>query len=152
MVRQSGDHPRFGVVGWEGGAILGLIQRGGQVVLCMLANVQQATIKPIIKTVGADGTLIHTDEYRIYARLPVWGCGHKIVCHTRREYARDEDGDGFCEARANTMEGLRPLLRSWLRPDRNISQGKLPLYFGFVQFVHAMRQNPAWPLVAGLVA
>jgi len=29
--------------------ILGLIQRGGQVVLRMLANVQQATIKPVIK-------------------------------------------------------------------------------------------------------
>jgi len=28
--------------------ILGLIQRGGQVVLRMLANVQQATIKPVI--------------------------------------------------------------------------------------------------------
>ena len=28
--------------------ILGLIQRGGQVVSHMLANVQQATIKPVI--------------------------------------------------------------------------------------------------------
>src|SRR3954451_7682408 len=33
----------------------------------------------------------------IYARLRAWGYRHKTVCHGRGEYARDEDGDGFCE-------------------------------------------------------
>ena len=92
--------------------ILGLIQRGGQVVLRMLANVQQTTIKPIITAAVAPGTLIHTDEYSIYARLPAWGYGHKTVCHARGEYARDEDGDGFCEVHVNTIEGFWSLLRS----------------------------------------
>ena len=50
--------------------ILGLIQRGGQVVLRMLANVQQKTIKPVITDAMASCTVIHTDEYSIYARLP----------------------------------------------------------------------------------
>jgi len=50
--------------------ILGLIQRGGQVVLRMLANVQQATIMPVITAAVAPGALVHTDEYAIYARLP----------------------------------------------------------------------------------
>jgi len=108
--------------------ILGLIQRGGQVVLRMLANVQQKTIKPIITAAVAPGTLVHTDEYAIYARLPAWGYGHKTVCHARGEYARDEDGDGFCEVHVNTIEGFWSLLRSWLRPHRGISQDKLPLY------------------------
>ncbi len=70
----------------------------------MLANVQQATIKPVITAAVAPGTLVHTDEYSIYARLPAWGYGHKTVCHGRGEYARDEDGDGFCEVHVNTME------------------------------------------------
>ncbi len=82
----------------------------------MLANVQQATIKPIIKAAVTEGTLIHTDEYSIYARLPAWGYGHKTVCHGGGEYARDEDGDGFCEVHVNTIEGFWSLLRSWLRP------------------------------------
>jgi transposase len=56
--------------------ILGLIQRGGEVVLHMLPNVRQATIKPIISGTVASGTLINTDEYDIYARLPAWGYGH----------------------------------------------------------------------------
>ncbi len=135
--------------------VLGLIQRGGQVVLRMLANVQQATIKPVIKAAVAPGTLVHTDEYSIYARLPAWGYGHKTVCHARGEYARDEDGDGFCEVHVNTMEGFWSLLRSWLRPHRGISQDKLPDYLGFFQFVHnARRRGEALlgTLIAGLVA
>ncbi len=103
----------------------------------MLANVQQATIKPIIKAAVTEGTLVHTDEYASYARLQAWGYRHKTVCHARGEYARDEDGDGFCEVHVNTMEGCWSLLRSWLRPRRGISQGKLPLYLGLP--VHAQR-------------
>ena len=72
----------------------------------MLPNVKQKTIKPIITTVVVKGTMIYTDEYSIYARLPVWGYQHKTVCHSRGEYARDEDGDGFHEVHVNTMEGF----------------------------------------------
>jgi transposase len=43
--------------------ILGIIQRGGEVAVKMLANVKQATIKPIIMARVAAGALIHTDEY-----------------------------------------------------------------------------------------
>jgi len=89
----------------------------------MLANVQQRTIEPVITGAVAQGTLVHTDEYGIYARLPAWGYQHKTVCHGRGEYARDEDGDGFCEVHVNTIEGFWSLLRSWLRPHRGISYG-----------------------------
>jgi transposase len=131
--------------------ILGLIERGGQVVLHMLANVQQVTIKPIIEASVIKGSLIHTDEYDLYARLPIWGYRHKTVCHAHGEDARDEDGDGFCEVHVNTMEGFWSLLRSWLRPHRGISQDKLPDYLGFFQFVHnARRRGKA--LLSALIA
>jgi transposase len=110
-------------------------------VLRMLPNVQQETIKPIITTAIAEGALVHTDEYDIYARLPEWGYQHKTVCHAQGEYARDEDGDGFHEVHVNTMEGFWSLLRSWLRPHRGISQEKLPIYLGFFQFIHNARQR-----------
>jgi transposase len=78
----------------------------------------------------------HRMEYDIYGRLPEWGYNHKTVCHSAREYARDEDGDGFHEVHVNTIEGFWSLLRSWLRPHRGISQESLPLYLGFFEFVH----------------
>ena len=77
----------------------------------------------------------------IYHRLPEWGFDHRTVCHSRGEYARDEDDDGFHEVHVNTAEGFWSLPRSWLRPHRGISQEKLPLYRGFFQFVHNVRRR-----------
>jgi len=118
-----------------------MMQRCGHVVITMLANVKQKTIEPLIKETIAPGTLVYTDAYSIYARLGVWGYDHKHGNHGRGEYARDEDGDGFCEVHVHTMEGFWSLLRSWLRPHRGISQGKLPLYLGFFAFVHHARKR-----------
>ena len=119
--------------------VFGMIERGGAVVIRMLANVQQATIAPLIRSTIALGTTVYTDEYDIYSRLPDWGYTRKSVNHSQGEYARDEDGDGFCEVHVNTIEGFWSLLRSWLRPHRGLSQEKLPLYLSFFEFVHNAR-------------
>jgi transposase-like protein len=121
--------------------VFGMIQRGGQVVINLLDNVKQKTIEPFIKDTIESGSLVYTDEYSLYARLARWGYTHKSVNHGRGEFARDEDGDGFCEVHVNTMEGFWSLLRSWLRPHRGISQEKLPLYLGFFEFVHNVRKR-----------
>ncbi len=118
-----------------------MIARGGDVVIRMLANVQHVTIKPLIQATIAPDTLVYTDEYDIYSRLEEWGYDHESVCHSAGEYARDDDGDGFCEVHVNTIEGLWSLLRSWLRPHRGISQEQLPLYLGFFEFVHNVRKR-----------
>ena len=121
--------------------VFGMMERGGQVVIHVLAHVQQKTIEPLMKDTIASGTLVYTDEYSIYARLERWGYAHKSVNHGRGEFARDDDGDGFCEVHVNTMEGFWSLLRSWLRPHRGISQEKLPVYLGFFEFVHNVRKR-----------
>ncbi|MEA3642208.1 MAG: IS1595 family transposase [Lamprobacter sp.] len=145
-----------GTLAKEKPPILGLIQRSGEVVLRMLENVQQQTIEPIIRGCVSAGTRFSTDEYDIDSRLTDWGDDHHhSVCHSRSEYARDDDGDGFCEIHVNTMEGVWSLLRSWLRPHRGLSQEHLPLHLNFFQFVHNARvrgkgQLPA--LLGALVA
>ena len=118
-----------------------MIQRGGMVVLHMLENVKQVTIKPIVNAFVEKGSMIYTDEYDIYSRLDEWGYYRNSVCHSKGEYARDEDGDGFHEVHVNTMEGFWSLLRSWLRPHRGISQEHLPLYLSFFQAVHNIRKR-----------
>ena len=121
--------------------ILGLLQRTGEVVIHMLPNVQQVTIKPVLTQVIQPGSVVYTDEYDIYTRLEEWGYAHKTVNHSAGEYARDDDGDGFHEVHVNTLEGFWSLLRSWLRPHRGLSQEKLPLYLGFFEFVHNTRRR-----------
>jgi transposase len=56
-----------------------MIQRGGQVVIQMLENIQQATIQSIIQSTIAPGTLIYTDKQTIYDRLESWGYARKSV-------------------------------------------------------------------------
>ena len=120
---------------------MGLVQRGGVLVIRLLPNVQQKTIQPIIEGTVTKGSLMYTDEYNIYNKLPTWGYKHKTVCHSKGEYARDEDGDGFCEVHVNTQEGIWSVLRAWLRPHRGISQHKLPIYLGFFEFVFNTRRR-----------
>ena len=116
-----------------------MIQRGGEVVINMLPNVKQVTIRPIIEHYVEKGSMVYTDEYDIYCRMTQWSYQHKTVNHGSGEYARDDDGDGFHEVHVNTMEGFWSLLRSWLRPHRGISQKKLPSYLAFFQFIHNSR-------------
>ena len=119
-----------------------MIQRGGEIVIRMLADVRRVTIGPLIGRTIAPGTTVYTDEYDIYARLPRWGYAHHTVCHAAGEFARDEGGDGFDEIRVNTLEGSWSLRRSWLRPHRGLSQERRPLDLGPLIELLVAHRNP----------
>src|SRR5262249_27958723 len=65
--------PGRGTLEKEKPPIFGMIQRTGEVVIRMLANVRPVTIEPLIRTTIAPGSVIYTDEYDIYHRLDEWG-------------------------------------------------------------------------------
>lgn len=121
--------------------VLGMVQRGGLLVIKALDNVQRTTIKPIICGHIAPNTVINTDEYGIYNKVSEWGYEHKTVCHSDGEYARDDDGDGINEVHVNTQEGIWSVLRSWIRPHRGIAMKNLPTYIGFFEFVFNTRKR-----------
>ena len=108
----------------------------------MLENVQQTTLKPLILATIAPGTTVYTDEYDIYARLPEWGDGHKTVCHSRGEYARDEDGDGFHEVHVRLLVIATLLVTS---PSGTLT-GETSHLLGLFP-IRAQRQNP-WQRLA----
>ena len=62
-----------GTLAKEKPPIFGMIQRGGAVVIRMLEDVRQVTIAPLIRATIAPDTIVYTDEYDIYTRLPGWG-------------------------------------------------------------------------------
>jgi transposase-like protein len=70
--RRKGTSGR-GTLEKEKPPVFGMIERGGQVVIHLLANVQQKTIEPFIKDTIAPSTLVYTDEYSMYAPLETWG-------------------------------------------------------------------------------
>jgi transposase len=104
-----------------------MMQRTGEVLIRMLPNVQQKTIAPLISGTISKGTVVYTDEYDIYDRLTEWGYPHHTVCHSAGEFARDEDGDGFCEIHVNTIEGFWSLLTAISHPYNSESADSVPL-------------------------
>jgi hypothetical protein len=59
--RRKGTSGR-GTLAKEKPPVFGMIERGGQVVIHLLANVQQKTIEPFIKETIDPGTLVYTDD------------------------------------------------------------------------------------------
>ena len=63
------------------------------------------------------------------------------VHHNRKEWARDDDGDGVREVHSNTIEGFWLGLRNYLRPFRGVSTWCLDLYLAFYEAIHNHRRD-----------
>ncbi len=100
----------------------------GRIRLTVSDNTQQATLQPQVEKDTSPLTLLNTDESHAYHHIADTGRGHVTVCHSHHEYARDDDGDGFCEVHCNTMEGIWTGLRNFLRPFRGVHKKYLVAY------------------------
>lgn len=94
--------------------------------VCLGARIDQ--IQPTIEQFTDQETELNTDESKAYNRVSDSGRVHKTVCHSAKEFARDEDGDGFCEVHCNSCEGLWTGVRNFLRPFRGIHKRYLAQY------------------------
>ncbi len=104
--------PVCGVVGRESGQVrLGVAHRS-----------DAATLRKVVRKASWPGAMVNTDEWRRYAGLPKMGRGHATVCHSEKEWARDDDGDGIREVHDNTLEGLWTGMRGFLRPFRVVGK------------------------------
>jgi transposase-like protein len=122
--------PIQGVVGRE----------SGQIRLTVCEDTRQATIQPEVEAKTVTETVINTDESSAYFGVAASGRGHGTVCHSRNEYARDDDGDGFCEVHCNTMEGIWTGLRNFLRPFRGVHKKYLSQYVTMFQWAHNLKK------------
>lgn len=107
----------------------------------MVENVDAATLSGVVEWQTRPGVTLYTDEWGGYARVAASGRTHKTCCHTpgKREWARDDDGDGIREVHNNTCEGLWQGLRNFLRPFRGVSKWFLDEYVGIFQWSHTLK-------------
>lgn len=87
------------------------------------------------------GVSIHTDESHAYFRLDKRGYQHYCVCHSQKEFARDDDGDGFCEVHCNTMEGIWTGLRNFLRMFRGVHKHYLAQYVVIFEWAYNLKDK-----------
>jgi transposase len=100
-----------------------------------------ATLLDFVGRATGPAVTLNTDEWQGYDGVGATGRGHATVCHTpgRREWARDDDGDGVREVHNNTAEGVWTGLRNFLRPFRGVSKWYLGQYVALFQWAHNLK-------------
>ena len=83
--------------------VLGIVERRGKVVAMTVPNVARATVMPHIVNRVMPASMVYTDEYRIYNRLPQEGYAHRRINHSEKVYV---SGD----VHTNTIEGFWSLV------------------------------------------
>ena len=103
----------------------------GQVRLRVKLDTKQVTLREHVQQFTGMGTHIYTDEYDSYNTIERT---RSTVCHSQKEWARDDDGDGVREVHTNTIEGLWTGFRNFLRPFRGVSKHFLSGYVAIYEF------------------
>ena len=112
--------------------VLGVIGREtGQVRLRVARDTKASTVCPFVERFTQPEALVYTDEYASYNPLQ----RERItVCHGTKEWARDDDGDGWYETHTNSDEGMWVGLRNFLRPFRGVHKAYLNGYVAIYEF------------------
>jgi len=120
--------------------VIGVVGRAsGRVRLRVAPAASERYAVPAVRAAAPPGAAVSTDESSAYARLPWDGYAHATVAHRRKEWARDDDGDGVREVHCNTLEGLWAGLRTFLRPFRGVSKWHLEMYVAIFQWIHTIK-------------
>lgn len=128
--------------------ILGTVGREtGQVRLRVVDDTKGRTLTAHVQQFTQREALVNTDEYQSYNGIQR---DHETVCHGQREWARDDDGDGFCEVHCNSIEGLWTDVRNFLRPFKGVHKKYLSGYVALCEFRRNLKRiSPAF--IADLV-
>jgi transposase len=109
--------------------------------LTVCPNTQAKTLDQCIIQSSPQGTTLYTDGSNAYNHLRNMGYSHATVNHGAKEYARDDDGDGFCEVHCNTLEGLWAALRTFLRPFRGVHKRYLAQYVAMFEWEYNLKKD-----------
>ena len=129
--------------------IVGTVGReSGQCRLRVRHHTDGKTLQTHVHGYTRKNTTCYTDEWQGYTRLQR---SHSTVCHGKKEWARDDDGDGVCEVHVNTIEGLWTTARNFLRPFRGVHKKYLHAYLARCEHkINLKRISP--PFISQLVA
>lgn len=107
FVSKGNKWTRWGGLSTRKAPILGIVQRGGQVVIRCVDDRTRATILKLIEKHVEKGTTIYTDGHPSYKSLPEYYI-HDYVEHSTREYVRGN-------VHTNTIEMIWSLLKKSIR-------------------------------------
>lgn len=113
--------------------IIGMIERGGRIVVLQIPNRKSETILPIIERHIVPGSTIYTDGFRNYRRLTEMGYNHDNVVHSDKEFVRGN-------IHSNSIEGFwSHMKRSIRNAHGSISQEHAQSYLNEAVFKYNNR-------------
>jgi transposase len=120
--------------------IQGVVGRtSGHLRLTVGENPQPQTIQPKVEQATIRPATVYTDESSASNPVSDTGRAHPTVCHSHREYARDDHGDGMREVHCHTMEGIWTGVRNFLRPLRGVHKKYLAPYVAVFEWAHHLK-------------
>lgn len=112
--------------------ILGVVGRqSGQVRLRVVHHTDSQTLEAHVHRFTLVGARVYTDEWEGYNGVQRL---HITVNHGKKEWARDDDGDGRREVHVNTTEGMWTDVRNFLRPFKGVHKKHLAGYIAMAEF------------------
>lgn len=116
--------------------VMGIAERGGDIVTRVVENVRRVTLEPHIVENVKRGSTVSTDELGSYAKLARLGYDHGAVNHSAEEYVRGEH-------HVNTTESFWSLLKRSIKSTHiHISRQHLSKYLGEFEFRWNLRKEP----------
>jgi transposase len=127
-----------GAFGGKGKAVvLGMLERGGNVVTEVVSSRRRDTLLPIIKETVRPYSLVHTDEHSAYQTLMAEGFYHETVNHSHEQYVSATGSS------TNSIEGFWAAVKRGINGTHiHVSEKHLAKYLGEFEYRWNMRQRP----------
>jgi transposase-like protein len=117
--------------------VLGMVERGGDLVTKVVPDVKRSTLLPAITSTVEKGAKVHTDYLHSYRVLGEHGYSHERVNHNAGEYV------SVTGSHVQTIEGFWSQLKRGINGTHiHVSQKHLPKYLGEFEFRWNMRHSP----------
>ena len=117
--------------------VLGMLERGGNVVTEIVSNRRRNTLLPIIKDTVRPYSIIHTDEHTAYQTIKANGYYHETVNHSAEQYVSPTGSS------VNAIEGFWAAVKRGINGTHiHVSQKHLAKYLGEFEYRWNMRQTP----------
>lgn len=137
--------------GWDarrtGQVVFGMVERRtGKAKVWHIPQASVRTIMPLINANVAKGSLIHTDGWRAYQKLPVWGYYHKTTDHGRQVWVDPNDNTNYTQSVENLWSTMKPRMKGTFK---HVTPRYLQLYVQEYAWRYSNRHKPSmfWSLM-----
>lgn len=144
VFKRSSAKQKYGLTGQRAGEVIfAALERGGEVKAFHVQSSGERVLTPVIRKHVKPGSMIHSDKYRAYDKLPNWGYPHRSTNHSQLEFYRE---DSHIQTLENFFSTWKPRMKG---THKSVSSKYLQLYAQEWAWRYSNRNKPSmfWSLM-----